>query len=392
MSERTIEQLRSMQCAPLSVKVLLTKQRIRDWVREYGEDGVYVAFSGGKDSTVLLNIVREDYPDVPAVFSDTGLEYPEIREFVRTFDNVEWVRPKMNFRQVIEKYGYPFISKEVSETIEDAKKYLQNVRGGDCKTEVPCAYAMADVLGVERRKNTSDEYLQLKQGIIPSRYKFGKPGQVLQLEGKVPRTENGKVTNEFSQRYNKAKWRFLLNAPFNVSKKCCSVMKKAPLNSYARKEKRHPMTAQMAEESALRLSNWIRHGCNAFDSKRPISNPMAFWTEQDVLLYIKQNNIPICSVYGDIVEKENVRGQLTIADYDAGEYIPELETTGAQRTGCMFCGYGCHLEKGEGRFERMKRTHPKQYNYIMKPWEDGGLGYKAVIDWINENGGTNIRY
>lgn len=356
MSERTIEQLRSMQCAPLSVKVLLTKQRIRDWVREYGEDGVYVAFSGGKDSTVLLNIVREEYPDIPAVFSDTGLEYPEIRDFVRTFDNVEWVHPKMNFRQVIEKYGYPFISKEVSQAIEEAR---------------------TDIQGKSKAVNG---------------YKYGKPVRLLQLEGKAPRMRNGIPTIEQSGRYDKSRWAFLLDAPFKVSKRCCSVMKKAPMNNYSRKEKRRPITAQMAEESALRLSNWIRHGCNAFDLKKPISNPMAFWTEQDVFLYIKLHNIPICSVYGDIVEKENVRGQLTIADYGAGEYVPELETTGEKRTGCMFCGYGCHLEKGEGRFERMKRTHPKQYNYIMKPWEDGGLGYKAVIDWINENGGTNIRY
>ena len=92
----------------------MTQERIRGWVNEFGEDGVYVSFSGGKDSTVLLHIVRNMYPNVKAVFVDTGLEYPEIREFVKSFENVYWLRPKMNFRQVIEKYGYPFISKEVS--------------------------------------------------------------------------------------------------------------------------------------------------------------------------------------------------------------------------------------------------------------------------------------
>ncbi len=69
---RTAEDLRTMQKAPLSVKVLMTKQRIREWIREFGEDGVYVSFSGGKDSTVLLHIVRQDYPNVKAVFCDTG--------------------------------------------------------------------------------------------------------------------------------------------------------------------------------------------------------------------------------------------------------------------------------------------------------------------------------
>ena len=107
MAKHTIEELKQWQALPLSIKLLMTKERIRAWVNEYGEDGVYVSFSGGKDSTVLLDIVRNrcGYKDVPAVFVDTGLEYPEIREFVKTFDNVTIVKPKMNFRKVIETYG-----------------------------------------------------------------------------------------------------------------------------------------------------------------------------------------------------------------------------------------------------------------------------------------------
>ena len=112
------------QALPLSIKVLMTRERIRSWVYEYGEDGVYVSFSGGKDSTVLLHIAREYYPGIQAVFVDTGLEYPEIREFVKAVDNVVWLKPEMNFRQVIEKYGYPFFSKEISECIQNSRKYL----------------------------------------------------------------------------------------------------------------------------------------------------------------------------------------------------------------------------------------------------------------------------
>ena len=127
MGERTIDDLRQLQALPLNLKVALTKQRIRQWVQEFGSSGVYVSFSGGKDSTVLLHLVRSLYPDVVAVFCDTGLEYPEIREFVKTFDNVVWLKPKMTFRKVIEKYGYPFISKEVSECVYGAKKYLTSL-------------------------------------------------------------------------------------------------------------------------------------------------------------------------------------------------------------------------------------------------------------------------
>ena len=124
MARHTIQELQQWQSLPLNVKILMTKQRIRDWINEYGEDGVYVSFSGGKDSTVLLDLVRQDYPNVKAVFVDTGLEYPEIREFVKTFDNVDWLKPKMQFKEVIKKYGYPFISKEVSEAVYGARRYL----------------------------------------------------------------------------------------------------------------------------------------------------------------------------------------------------------------------------------------------------------------------------
>ena len=122
---RKIWELQSMQAAPLSVKIALTKDRIREWVNAYGEDGIYIAFSGGKDSTALLTIARDMYPDITAVFSDTGLEYPEIRNFVKTFDNVTWVKPKLTFRQVIDQYGYPFIGKEVANRVKYAQKYLK---------------------------------------------------------------------------------------------------------------------------------------------------------------------------------------------------------------------------------------------------------------------------
>lgn len=135
MAKHTISDLYQMQSMPLNIKIRMTQNRIRWWIEEYGEDGVYVSFSGGKDSTVLLDIVRRMYPDVLAVFVDTGLEYPEIREFVKTFDNVEWLRPKKTFKQVIEKYGYPFISKDVSEKVYGARKYLQALNARERERE-----------------------------------------------------------------------------------------------------------------------------------------------------------------------------------------------------------------------------------------------------------------
>ena len=133
-NKHVISDLYQMQSLSLKAKIRMTKWRIREWVDMYGEDGVYVSFSGGKDSTVLLDIARQLYPNIKAVFVDTGLEYPEIRLFVKTVSNVDWIRPKLTFRQVIEKYGYPFISKEVSECVYGAKKYLSG--GGTANSTV----------------------------------------------------------------------------------------------------------------------------------------------------------------------------------------------------------------------------------------------------------------
>lgn len=92
--------LKQMQSLPLSSKVAMTKQRIVDWF-EFWDGKVYVSFSGGKDSTVLLHLVRSIYPDVEAVYVDTGLEYPEIKQFVKSIDNVTILRPEKTFKQVI---------------------------------------------------------------------------------------------------------------------------------------------------------------------------------------------------------------------------------------------------------------------------------------------------
>ena len=326
---RSMKELQELQALPLKYKVMITEERVRDWVNEYGEDGVYVSFSGGKDSTVLLNIVRGLYPNIPAVFVDTGLEYPEIREFVKKIDNVVWLRPKKNFRQVLTDYGYPFFRKNVADTVF----YVPN--------------------GIRKKKENVTETLRYKQLMGVATNRDGKPSI-----------------------FNYSKYKPMLDAPFDISSKCCDFMKKQPIRAFEKETERKPITGQMASESRARTMQWLKAGCNSFNRKTPISNPMSFWAEQDVLLHIKEYNIHICSVYGDIVEENN-----------------RLVTTGCKRTGCMFCGFGCHLEKnGEGRFLRLKDTHPKLYDYIMRSADMGGLGYKEVIDWLNEHGNLNIEY
>lgn len=229
------DELKMLQALPLDIKIQKTRLRIREWVDEFGKDGAYVSFSGGKDSTVLLDIVRKDYPDMPAVFVNTGLEYPSVRQFALSKDNVTELRPTMNFRDVVAKYGYPIIGKEVS--------------------------------------NVVDEVRRLKDGRT-------KTIRMMRLNGELLDHDGNK------SRFNCEAYKFLLDAPFNISDRCCDIMKKKPFKLHEKINKKVPIIAQMAEESRKREQGWIRSGCNGFDLKRPQSNPMAFWTEQDILTYI----------------------------------------------------------------------------------------------------------
>lgn len=170
-------------------------------------------------------------------------------------------------------------------------------------------------------------------------------------------------------------------------------MKKDPAKEYEKESGRHVILATMAQESRLRQTQWLRDGCNAFDVKRPTSKPMSFWMEQDVLQYIKENNLPIASVYGSIEfdDGEELPGQMDIAELGLASEVRKLKTTGQKRTGCMFCLFGCSSPEWDN-LVRMKQTHPKQYDYIMRSKDKGGLDYKNIIDWINEHGNMDIRY
>ena len=202
--------------------------------------------------------------------------------------------------------------------------------------------------------------------------------------------------------FNLEKWKPLLDVPFRISNKCCNIMKKSPTHKFAHETGLKPITGQMASESRLRTQQWLKNGCNGFDMKEPISNPIAFWTEQDVLRYIYDNKLEIPKVYGKVIPDDGLEGELE--QIMLGDIAPcKLKTTGCDRTGCIFCGYGCHLEKGKTRFQRLKETHPQLYNYCMGGGEfdkegmwipnQKGLGLKFVFDTLNSIYGKDfIRY
>lgn len=329
--------LEQMQSLPLEAKINMTKTRLRAW-QDYWQGNVYISFSGGKDSTVLKHIADSMMYPFPAVFVNTGLEYPEIQNFVREikagkydcFDsNVEILRPEMRFDEVIKKYGYPVVSKEISKTIKEAR------------------------IGISRNDGTYIKSIQRLNGTMLDK--------------------NGDLST-----FNAERWGFLLDAPFAISERCCDMLKKNPVKKYEKETGAKPIIGTLASESKLRRQAWIRNGCNSFSGNRPKSQPLSFWTEQDILHYIKKYDVPYCPIYGDIKIKTSNPGQVNMIDY-LGCYESEdiLETTGRQRTGCMFCMFGCHLEKTPNRFQTMKHTHPKQYEYCMN-----NLGIKEVLEYM----------
>ena len=346
MNKHNAYDLVQMQSLPLKYKIIMTKQRIKAWY-DYWDGNVYVSISGGKDSQVLAHIVKEMYPDVPLVFVNTGLEFDSVRlKGMELADEV--LRPSMNFVSVITKYGYPIISKEVSLTISECQIRKQS----------------------------------------------GKPLASYRME-KLNGTFINKNTGSLSS-YNMPKYKYLLDAPFRISHKCCDVMKKKPSKEYEKVHNSKVIIGTMAEESRLRKTKWIKSGCNAFEEKRPTSQPLSFWTEQDILHYIKMNNLKIADIYGDIVYTDD-DGMLY--DNDLFNDYMQLTTTGAKRTGCVFCMFG--ITQDTDRFLRLKADEPQKYDYVMRGGkfdEQGmwiphnGLGYKFVIDWINEHGGLDIKY
>lgn len=239
-------------------------------------DNVYVAFSGGADSTVLLHLARMVKKDIPAVFVNTGLEFPEIIEFVKSVPNVTWLKPEMTFKQITETYGYPVISKETAQRIAEVRttnsEYLKSIR-------------MGNVEGRERNA-------------IPKKY------------------------------------RYLLDAPFKISSKCCEILKHRPVAKYEKLTGAKAMLGVMADESSIRLQTMSKTGCFDISGKRQVLKPLSFWTAVDTHRCL--NHLPHSTIYDK----------------------------GYDRTGCMFCMFGIQFSS-PNKFQLMKKTHPRLWEKAL---------------------------
>lgn len=293
------DELQRLQSLPLDEKIAIAQKAIREYVEYFGADGVYISFSGGKDSTVLIHLCRQLYPDLAGLYSDTGLEFPEIREFVKGFDNITIVTPKMHHREMLKKCGYPVVSKEQAE-------WIYRIRSGTNSGAIQKAFYGRNLDGT------------------PTRFKLSE------------------------------QWKYLLNAPFNIGSGCCKEMKLKPIAEYVKRTGRVPIMGTTASESALRAQKFMQYGYYTLDGKKAQCTPMSIWTDDDVWSYIQRFHLPYCKIYD----------------------------MGYDRTGCVFCMFGAHLDKEPNRFQRLQRTHPELWRYCMKPYDEGGLGLREVLEYM----------
>lgn len=253
----------------------------------YSDGNAYVSFSGGKDSTILLYLAKIIKPDIKAVFFNTTNEFPEIYRFIKDIDCIK-IQPEMNLKSVIEKCGFPLISKEQAQYIREA------------------------------RTTKSEKLLQLRL--------HGRKGN----QGKIA-----------------FKWQHLINAPFDISEKCCYYLKKRPAYKFEKENKLLPIIGTSVGEGRLRFQKYLNTGCNAFEGHRPASYPLSIWNNDDKWNFIKQNKIPYCDIY------------------DKGE----------TQTGCMICGFGCHKDD---RFIRLKQSQPRAFEIGMN-YKNSGVTYEVAI-------------
>jgi 3'-phosphoadenosine 5'-phosphosulfate sulfotransferase (PAPS reductase)/FAD synthetase len=239
----TTEELKERQKWSLEQKIDHSLGVIEQFVNKLGGvDKVYISFSGGKDSTVLLHLAKRLYPNIKSMFVNTGNEYPDIVKFVREMqktNDIDEIHPKRTVKEIFEKLGFPLVSKEQSAKIRIAKA------NPTCKTAI----------------KAMDESDYSKMGVIPK------------------------------------KWRFLINEKFDLSPECCKIIKKRPAIRYEKETGRSAIIGTMASESLLRQNEYIKRGqCNSF-GERNTSTPLAIWTDKDIKDYIEMFNVPVCKVY-----------------------------------------------------------------------------------------------
>ena len=245
------EQLKEYKELPLPDKIKLSKEIINDFYDNVPSDKIYISSSFGKDSIVLIDLVRGEHPETPIVYINTGVEHPSCVELSHEYDNVIEIKPRKNIERIIDEHGYilPY-GKDKTSAVAQVRK---NIHDGKFDT-----WRMRQIRG--------------------------------EIEGNM---------------YDYSKLQKVIFAPFKVSDKCCYWLKDQPIQSFERKTgKQWHYIGMTADESTHRKNSIRQLGFNTETQSRPLGH----WTTQDILQYILDNNLKLAECYGDIYS--NALGQL----------------------------------------------------------------------------------
>ena len=325
---------------------------------------LFIGFSGGKDSTFLLYHLAQVWacvcPDkkLHVVCNDTTIEYEGMIAFVRWFCDyvsnkfkiqivLHITRPenKQTFVTVYRDYGLPLVSKTIAKAIRTTKDLMRKY-----------SISYEEILNHREKTLENVKYLQ---GIFG-----GSKSATLYLLGWTHSLQ------KFGSEYKiPDKWIPLLNAPFELTDRCCEILKHGNIPEDF--DNWVNMTAEMAEESRRRLTAYQTTGCNESIriGKGGKSKPMGPVVLQTVLRGIKDNNIPLFKYYGEVIEQD-------------GKYA----TSGMYRTGCALCGFGLEFEPD--RFTKLNKLEPARVRFAFRSRERGGLGYKEAFEYCNKYCGT----
>ena len=323
------DNFKSMKYQPYELKPSFSMYRVYEWYN-YWKGMVYVSFSGGVDSTVLAYLVCEAYRKyrlkgtIPLVFVNTGTEFPELRIFVKEY--TEWLKGRFPELDIELITLYP----------KHGIRWVMENKGFPIIS-----------------KDTALKIRRLRHGKLCDKYR----NYLL----------HGDERGRFGMLAKK--WQYLIDAekvPEDISEVCCDIIKKEPFKRYGKESGRYPFIGVTQDEGFRRENLYNHHGCNVYDGKSIKSQPMGFWTRSDTLRYKVEHDIPICQVYGDVVKSED--GTWT--------------TTGEPRTGCVMCGFGCHLEKKPNRIQRMRSSkdpgHRRMCEGILQI-KNHGITYEEAL-------------
>ncbi len=154
---------------------------------------VYASVSGGIDSTVMYHLIHDLYPDVPGIFVNTRMEFPEIARFARTLPNVREITPAMTPAQVFMEYGYPVAG--------GPARIL--IRSGPFPAKAGNHFASGKVTLQDISRTVSYA-------------RKGSEWALRRFDGQRP---DGTPSEWYAQRHGR--WKRLLSADFAISDRCC---------------------------------------------------------------------------------------------------------------------------------------------------------------------------